>query len=124
MFLKLSYIGSIGNGKWRVYSELGKNLGTFSSYFDAKKHLKEIEMFKHMKKNKRKLAYNQIINLIKQAEETVVTYSSTMRQLRKENPEKLTLFMKAFKKAFDEGIKNGIEEDLEQISLLEALQNS
>lgn len=49
---KIAYIGQIGNGKWRVYSESGKNLGTYNSYQAAKERLKQVEMFKHMKKKK------------------------------------------------------------------------
>lgn len=63
--IKSAYIGSIGNGKWRVYSKKGKNLGTFDSYAAAKKHLAEVEMFKSMRRQKKKNASaNEILRSI------------------------------------------------------------
>ena len=46
---RTAYIKKIGPKKWRVYSEKGKNMGTFDSEPAAKKHLREIEFFKHKK---------------------------------------------------------------------------
>jgi len=46
---RVAYIKKIGPKKWRIYSEKGKNLGDFSSLEKAKKHLSEIEFFKHKK---------------------------------------------------------------------------
>ena len=42
-----AYVRKLPNGKWRVYSHDGKNLGTFNSEKAARKHLREIEFFKH-----------------------------------------------------------------------------
>ena len=39
-------------GGYRVYSEKGRNMGTYKTKEAAKKRLKQIEMFKHMKKRK------------------------------------------------------------------------
>lgn len=51
-FSKVSYIKKLKDKeKWRVYSESGKNLGTYDSVKDAKSRLKEIEFFKHKKKS-------------------------------------------------------------------------
>ena len=51
-FSKVSYIKKVKDKeKWRVYSESGKNLGTYDSVKDAKSRLKEIEFFKHKKKS-------------------------------------------------------------------------
>lgn len=36
--------------KWQVQSEKGKNLGTYDTKEEAEKRLKQVEMFKHMKK--------------------------------------------------------------------------
>lgn len=47
MIIKHSYIKQIGPKKFRVYSEKGKNMGTYSSKSGAKKRLREIEYFKH-----------------------------------------------------------------------------
>ncbi|MDO8487245.1 MAG: hypothetical protein Q7S45_03055 [Candidatus Curtissbacteria bacterium] len=35
---------------WRVVAESGRNMGTYKKKEDAEKRLKQIEMFKHMKK--------------------------------------------------------------------------
>jgi GH24 family phage-related lysozyme (muramidase) len=47
MFTKEAYIKQIGPKKFRVYSEKGKNMGTYSSRAGAKERLKKIEYFKH-----------------------------------------------------------------------------
>lgn len=44
-------IRKLPNGKYRVLSEKGKNLGTYNTKNEALKRLKTIEMFKHMKGN-------------------------------------------------------------------------
>jgi GH24 family phage-related lysozyme (muramidase) len=46
MFNKVSYIKKIGPNKFRVFSESGKNMGTYSSRGAAKKRLSQIEYFK------------------------------------------------------------------------------
>lgn len=38
-----------GKKKYRVVSENGRNLGTYSTRAEAEKRLKQVEMFKHMK---------------------------------------------------------------------------
>ena len=35
---------------YRVVAESGRNMGTYRTLKDAKKRLRQIEMFKHMKK--------------------------------------------------------------------------
>ena len=47
-FVKVSYIRQVG-GKWRVFSEKGKNMGTFPTKALAEKRLRQIEYFKHQK---------------------------------------------------------------------------
>jgi GH24 family phage-related lysozyme (muramidase) len=44
---KTAYIRQIGDKKFRVYSEKGKNMGTYTSRAAAKKRLRDIEYFKH-----------------------------------------------------------------------------
>lgn len=56
-------------------------------------------------------------------EETVLTYSSIMRFLNKNYPEKVNEFRGYFKKAFDEGYLKEIN-DFEQIALIEALKKA
>lgn len=41
------YVRKIGDDKWRVYSEKGKNLGTYNSQADAKKRLQQVHYFKN-----------------------------------------------------------------------------
>lgn len=48
MFIKEAYIKQIGPKKFRVYSEKGRNMGTYTSKAGAKKRLREIETFKHL----------------------------------------------------------------------------
>lgn len=40
-------IRKLDNGKYRLYSKKGKNLGTFDSRKDAEKHEREVQYFKH-----------------------------------------------------------------------------
>ena len=56
---KISFIRKLPNGQYRVLSEKGKNLGTYSTKDEAKKRLHLIEWFKHLdkkKKRRRKMA--------------------------------------------------------------------
>ena len=46
--LKEGKIRKLPNGKYRVLSENGKNLGTYTSREGAKKRLKQVEYFKHV----------------------------------------------------------------------------
>lgn len=48
-------------------------------------------------------------------------YSAAMRQLRKQEPGKVAIFMKHFKEAFDTGLIDNIE-DVEQVALIQALK--
>jgi len=47
MMAKISYIKKLPDGKFRVYSEKGRNMGTYNSRSAAKERLKTIEYFKH-----------------------------------------------------------------------------
>ena len=38
--------------KWRVYSESGRNMGTYPSKPKAQTRLRQVEAFKHMRKRK------------------------------------------------------------------------
>lgn len=40
-------IRQLGNGKYRLYSHTGKNLGTFGSKSAALKHERQVQFFKH-----------------------------------------------------------------------------
>jgi hypothetical protein len=93
---KISFIRKLPNGKWRVLSEKGRNLGTYNSHEAAKERLKQVEMFKHMKKKK---ASKNIIDLSHLED---VSYSAVMRELRKQCDQKTVhAFLATFKKIFD-----------------------
>lgn len=50
------------------------------------------------------------------------SYSSLMRRIRKQHPERVRDFMRAFKQAFDSGQDQGIE-GLEQATLMQAAKS-
>jgi len=50
--IKLGFVKKLPNGKYRVFSETGKNMGTYNSKEQAKKRLRQIEFFKHKKASK------------------------------------------------------------------------
>ena len=45
-------IRKLSDGKYRLYSKNGKNLGTFDSKTAAEKHEQEVQYFKHRTKHK------------------------------------------------------------------------
>lgn len=55
------------DNKYQVQSEKGKNLGTYDTKSEAEKRLKQVEMFKHMKKSKQ-LNMNELDKLVKEKE--------------------------------------------------------
>ena len=104
--LKVAFVRKLPNGKYRVLSEKGKNLGTYTSRDAAKKRLKQIEFFKHIDKNNL-LDSSSVIDLTDVEE---LTYSALMRKLRrKAPPECVREFMKIFKKYFDNAVKNKLQ---------------
>lgn len=101
-FSKFAFIKRLPNGKYRVLSESGKNLGTYDTKNKAKARLRQIEMFKHI--NKKASAEIDL----KDIEE--LTYSAIMRKLVKDNNhEIINLFQKIFKDNFDEEYLNNNE---------------
>ena len=123
MIIKYARIGQLSDGRWRVYSGAGKNLGTYRSRKAAEDRLKEVEMFKHMDKKKRKGAFDDMVQIIKNNSSDVVkSYSIIMRDLNKQDRSKAVEFMKSFKSAFDQAIEQDLE-DAEKIALLEAIQS-
>jgi len=124
--IKRAYIKKLPDGRWRVMSESGRNMGTYYSKSMAEKRLAQVEMFKHIKgrknRKKRKKSYNLYIDTIKKAEiyETVNSYSFIMRDLNKNYPEKVDAFMETYKRAFEEALLNK-ENDPELHALLQAV---
>lgn len=103
-FLKLAYVRKLPNGKYRVFSEKGKNMGTYDTKEEANKRLGQIEYFK------------------KQANKEL-TYSSIMRTLRHNHEDQVEPFMKKFKEEFDESLIEGADiRDAEKIALLSGIK--
>jgi hypothetical protein len=98
--IKLAYIRKLPNGKYRVFSEKGKNMGTYTSMSAAKKRLRQIEFFKHKKADK-------VIDL------TNIDgngYSAIVRELNKLGDTKaMQDFLSLYKKSFDKFVLDGNE---------------
>lgn len=115
--VKISRIRKLPNGKYRVVSQEGKNLGTYKSRDAAKKRLKQVEYFKHFDHSDAK-DDKSIIDLSK-AEE--FTYSAIMRKLRKEaTEEQVLVFLKIFKSQFDLAVKKKLQKP-EKVALQNAM---
>jgi hypothetical protein len=109
--IKLARIKKLPNGKYRVLSMKGKNLGTYTSQAQAKRRLSMVEMFKHMDENK---IDDTAIDLTDIDE---FAYSAIMRKLReKVSPEQVRDFLKIFKLQFDKAVKAKIHKP-EKIAL-------
>jgi hypothetical protein len=119
--IKISYIKQISGGKWRVFSQKGKNLGTYDTKEEALKRLRQVEYFKSHKDKSH--ADNNMM------EETVIdltdaddfSYSAIMRKIRqKASKEQVEDFLKIFKAYFDKAVKNKIQKP-ERVALQNAL---
>lgn len=127
--IKTAVIKKINENTWRVYSEKGKNLGTYHSLKAAKKRLKDVEFFKRKdkllnKKNARTDFYKMILTADDKKEHhhahTTDTYSALLRDINKESPEKVEEVMRKFKKIFDKALLEDTPVDeLENVCLLE-----
>lgn len=108
-------IKKLPNGKYRVVSETGKNLGESDSRSGAEKRLRQVEYFKHRDKNS--VSDTKEIDLTA-AEE--FTYSAIMRCLNEQaTREQVMDFLKFFKMEFDKALKKAWQKP-EKV----ALQNS
>jgi hypothetical protein len=97
--VKMARIIKLPNGQYRVVSMKGKNLGTYKTKDEAKKRLRMVEYFKHVKAS------------------TTESYSTIMRDLNNNyNTEDVRAFQKEFKKNFDEAFLAG-EEKPEEVAL-------
>lgn len=85
---KLAFIRKLPNGKYRVFSEKGKNMGTYDSHEQAKKRLGQIEYFKHNNAD----------------DKPSMTFSSILRKLRKLDEKLFLKFLKEYKKYFDKAL--------------------
>jgi hypothetical protein len=101
--LKSAYIRKLPDGKYRVFSEDGCNLGTFNAKNQAEKHLQQIEFFKFKDKLN---ADDQVIDLTDLDD---LSYSAIMRKLRqKASPEYVKAFLYLFKEHFDLAVKHSL----------------
>ena len=100
----LAKIKKMPDGKYRVLSQKGKNLGTYKSREGAKKRLQMVEMFKHMDENKAN--DEKVIDL---TDIDDFALSAIMRKLReKSTPEIAKQFLQLFKRQFDNAVKRKI----------------
>lgn len=115
--VKVSRIRKLPNGKYRVVSKDGKNLGTYKSREGAKKRLKQVEYFKHFDHANSDDKESEIIDLTDADE---FAYSAIMRKLREKAPKEAVMyFLKIYKNQFDLAVKQKIQKP-EKV----ALQNS
>src|SRR5579871_3173451 len=100
--VKVAKIRKLPGGKYRVLSQKGKNLGTFDSEKAAKKHLKQVEYFKHLDKSDAE-DDTSVIDLTDADE---FAYSAIMRKMRqKASKEQVLTFLKLYKAEFDRAVK-------------------
>lgn len=112
---KIARIRKLPNGKYRILSEKGKNLGEYDSKSGAEKRLKQIEFFKH--KDQHSASDEEVIDLTGAPE---FSYSAISREMRKKSTkEQFMDFLKLYKNCFDKAIKNKLQKP-EKV----ALQNS
>lgn len=96
--IKTAIIRKLPNGKYRVYSHSGRNLGTYNTRDEAKERLRQVEYFKHKKASK-------------ELEIDSFSYSAIMRALNKKAEKKhIDFFIKTYKECFDDLYLNGEEE--------------
>lgn len=118
--VKIARIRKLPDGRYRVLSQKGKDLGTYKSRKGAEKRLKQVEYFKHLDKSKADDKGNPIEPIdLTDADE--FSYSAIMRKLReKAEPEQITLFLKLFKSQFDRAVKGKVNKP-ERVALQNAV---
>jgi len=116
-FLKSAFIKEMPNGKYRVLSEKGRNLGTYDSKEKAKKRLRQVEYFKHLDKNH----ISESTDILDLTDADDFSLSAMMRKIKeKGSKEQFRLFLKIFKKCFDSALKEGLQKP-EKIAIQNAL---
>lgn len=113
--IKVARIKKMPNGKYRVESLKGKNLGESDSYESAVKRLQQVEFFKNQDVSN--VDDEKIIDLTGAVD---FAFSAIMREMRKNaSKEQVREFLISFKKEFDKAVKSKNQKP-EKI----ALQNS
>lgn len=107
--IKIAIIRKLPNGKYRVLSESGKNLGTYTSRDAAKKRLKQIEFFKYLDKQDENKSEDQL-DTIDLTDLDELTYSALVRKLRKKAPKECVQeFLQIYRTQFDRAIKEKLQ---------------
>lgn len=115
--VKTARIRKLPDGKYRVLSEKGKNLGTSNTKGEAEKRLRQVEYFKHRDQHGVDDSEAKEIDL-RDADD--FSYSAIMRKMReKASKEQVLEFLKLFKIEFDKAVKKKLQKP-EKV----ALQNS
>jgi hypothetical protein len=114
--VKTARIRKLPDGKYRVLSEKGKNLGTSDSKREAEERLRQVEYFKHRDQNN--VEDSEEIDL-READD--FSYSAIMRKMReKASKEQVFEFLKMFKTQFDKAVKDKLQKP-EKVALQNAL---
>jgi hypothetical protein len=114
--VKNARIRKLPDGKYRVLSEKGKNLGTSDTKSEAEERLRQVEYFKHRDQNS--ADDSEEIDL-RDADD--FSYSAIMRKMReKASKEQVREFLKLFKVQFDKAVKNKLQKP-ERVALQNAL---
>lgn len=103
--VKIARIRKLPDGRYRVLSQKGKDLGTYKSRKGAEKRLKQVEYFKHLDKSKAD-DHGNPIEPIDLTDIDDFSYSAIMRKLRERaDPAQVQQFLKLFKMQFDRAVK-------------------
>lgn len=114
--VKLARVRKLTNGKYRVFSRDGENMGTYTSLEKAKKKQKEIDYLKNFDHQDAK--DGEVIDL---TDADDFSYSAITRKIRKTAPKEATkLFLSLFKNQFDRAVKQKLQKP-ERIALQNAL---
>ena len=117
---KIARIRQLPDGKYRVLSMKGKNLGTYDSREGAEKRLKQVEYFKHIDQGGADDSASSDEKVIDLTGAVDFSYSANMREMRQNaDKEQVHLFLTLFKKEFDKAVKAKLQKP-EKV----ALQNS
>jgi hypothetical protein len=118
---KVARIRKLPDGKYRVLSQKGKNLGTSESKADAVKRLREVEYFKRQEEQEADAKEREAENVIDLTGAIDFSYSAIMREMRQEaSKEQVRYFLTLFKKEFDKAVKVRLQKP-EKIALQNAL---
>ena len=120
--LKVARIQKLPNGKYRVLSEKGKNLGTYNSSKEARQRLYMVEWFKSLdSEKKRKVRKKKASDTVDLTGIDDFSFSAIMRKLRKNaSPEQVRQFLSLYKKEFDRAVKEGLQKS-ESVALQNAV---